>query len=148
SAHVAYLAAFVSIDHRPALVRALPFLGWGLGAFVLLRPGLGAMALPVGAYVAAICAMMWRAAAQVGSPGTSALAAALALVGAVCFGASDTLLAFARFSAPIPGVRWPIMALYWLGQGGIAASAVLGAERRRAGTGGGWGMLPGQVKTR
>ena len=55
----------------------------------------------------------------------------------VAFGASDTLIAFNRFAAPIPGVRWPIMILYWLGQSGIAASAVLGC-----------GMLRAQVKTR
>jgi uncharacterized membrane protein YhhN len=137
SANLAYLGAFLSADRRPALGRALPFLAWGLGAFALLRTGLGAMALPVGVYVAVVCSMMWRAAARVGSPGTPALAAALALVGAVSFGASDTLIAFDRFSAPIPGVRWPIMVLYWLGQSGIAASAVVAC-----------GMLAGQVKTR
>ncbi len=137
SAHVVYLAAFLSADHRPALGRALPFLAWGAGAIALVRPGLGAMAPPVAVYVAAICAMMWRAAARVGSPGTPALAAALALLGAVSFGASDTLIAFDRFSAPIPGALWPIMILYWLGQWGIAASAVVAC-----------GMLPGQVKTR
>ena len=75
--------------------------------------------------------MMWRAAARVGSPGTPALAAALGLAGAVAFGASDTLIAFNRFAAPIPGVRWPIMVLYWLGQSGIAASAVLGCGMLR-----------------
>ena len=110
---------------------------WGLTAFVLLRPGLGPMALPVGVYVAVICTMMWRAAARVGSPGTPALAALLALAGAVAFGASDTLIAFDLFSAPIPGARWPIMILYWLGQCGIAASAVLGC-----------GMLREKVTTR
>ena len=109
----------------------------GLGAFAILRPGLGAMAVPVAVYVAVICAMMWRAAARVGSPGTPALAAALGLAGAVSFGASDTLIAFNRFASPIAGVRWPIMILYWLGQAGIAASAVLGC-----------GMLRAQVKTR
>jgi uncharacterized membrane protein YhhN len=137
SAHLAYLAAFLSVDRRPALGRAMPFLAWGLGALLLLRPGLGPMALPVGGYVAVICAMMWRASAQVGSPGTSALAGALAFLGAVSFGASDTLLALDRFATPLPAVSWPIMILYWLGQCGIAAWAVAAC-----------GMLPGQVKTR
>ena len=137
AAHVAYVAAFLSTDRRPAIGRALPFLAWGLAAFVLLRPGLGPMALPVGVYVAVICTMMWRAAARVGSPGTPALAALLALAGAVAFGASDTLIAFDRFSAPVPGARWPIMILYWLGQAGIAGSAVLAC-----------GMLRGKVTTR
>lgn len=137
SAHVAYVAAFVSADRRPALGRAVPFLAWGLLAFALLRPGLGTMGLPVAVYVAVICTMMWRAAARVGSPGTPALAAALGLAGAVAFGTSDTLIAVSRFAAPIPGARWPIMVLYWLGQSGIAASAVLGC-----------GMLRGQVHAR
>jgi len=137
AAHLAYVAAFLVADRRPAPGRALPFLAWGLVAFAILRPGLGPMAVPVAVYVAVICTMMWRAAARVGSPGTPALAAALGLAGAVSFGASDTLIAFNRFAAPIPGVRWPIMILYWLGQAGIAASAVLGC-----------GMLRAQVKTR
>lgn len=137
AAHLAYVAAFLAADHRPALGRALPFLAWGAGALALLRPGLGPMTLPVAVYVAVICAMMWRAAARVGSPGTPALAALLGLAGAVAFGASDTLIAFNRFATPIPGARWAIMILYWLGQTGLATSAVLGC-----------GMLRDKVKTR
>ena len=131
SAHVAYLAAFLSAERRPALGRAAPFLAWGVLAFALLRGGLGPMTLPVAVYVTVICLMMWRAAARVGSPGTPALAALLGLAGAVLFGASDTLIAFDRFSAPIPGARWPIMILYWLGQWGLAASAVVGCGMLR-----------------
>jgi uncharacterized membrane protein YhhN len=126
AAHLAYVAAFVLAERRPALGRALPFLVWGAGAVALLRPGLGTLTVPVAVYVAVICTMMWRAAARVGRPGASALPALLGLAGAVAFGTSDTLIAFDRFSAPIPGVRWPIMVLYWMGQCGIAASAVLG----------------------
>jgi len=137
AAHLAYLAAFLTADRRPALGRALPFLAWSAGALALLRPGLGPMTLPVAVYVAVICAMMWRAAARVGSPGTPALAALLGLAGAVAFGASDTLIAFDRFATPIPGARWSIMLLYWLGQTGLATSAVLGC-----------GMLREKVKTR
>jgi uncharacterized membrane protein YhhN len=137
AAHVAYVAAFLSADRRPALGRAVPFLAWGVLAFGFLGPGLDAMALPVAVYVAVICAMMWRAAARVGSPGTPAQAALLGLAGAVAFGASDTLIAFDRFVTPIPGARWAIMLLYWLGQTGLATSAVLGC-----------GMLREKVKTR
>ena len=131
AAHVAYVAAFLSVARRPALARALPFLAWGAGAFALIRPGLGAMAFPVGVYVAVIMTMMWRAAARVGSARTPALAAWLGLAGAVAFGASDTLIAFDRFLDPIPGVRLPIMLLYWLGQWGIAASVQLEYAARR-----------------
>jgi uncharacterized membrane protein YhhN len=93
--------------------------------------------VPVTVYVVVVCSMMWRAAARVGSPRTPALAAAVGLAGAVAFGASDTLIAFDRFSAPVPGAAWPIMILYWLGQCGIAASAVAAC-----------GMLPEQVRAR
>lgn len=137
AAHVAYVAAFLASERRPALARSLPFLAWGAAVFTALRPGLGAMAVPVAAYVAVICTMMWRAAARLERPGTPALAALLGLAGAVAFGASDTLIAFDRFSNPIPGARWPIMGLYWLGQWGIAASAVLAC-----------GMLREKVKPR
>jgi uncharacterized membrane protein YhhN len=133
TAHVAYVAAFLSVTRRPALARALPFVAWGAGAFALLRHGLGSMAPPVAVYVAVIMTMMWRAAARVGGPGSPRLAALVGLAGAVAFGVSDTLIAFDRFDAPIAGVRLPIMVLYWLGQWGIAASAVLGC-----------GMLPGR----
>lgn len=135
-AHLAYVAAFLAAERRPALARAVPFVAWGLGVLSLLRSGLGDLRVPVSVYVAVICTMMWRAAARVGSPSTPALAALLGLAGAIAFGASDTLIAFDRFSAPIPGARWPIMGLYWLGQCGIAASAVLA------------GRVPEQVKAR
>ena len=88
-------------------------------------PSLGPMALPVSVYVAVICTMMWRAAASVGSTGRPTTAEWLALAGAVLFAASDTLIAVDRFRAPIEGVRWPIMLLYWAGQWGLAAAARL-----------------------
>lgn len=130
-AHVAYVGGFVSDEPRPALARALPFAAYGVGAFALLRRGLGDMTVPVGVYVAVICTMMWRAAARVGGR-PPARAAWLGLAGALAFAASDSLIAFDRFHAPIPGARWPIMVLYWLGQCGIAASA---ASARRPGHG-------------
>lgn len=123
-AHVLFILAFLSVERRPALARALPFAAWGLVSFSLLRPGLGSLALPVGAYVVVIAIMMWRAAARVGSP-DAGRAAWLGLAGAVAFGASDTLIAVTRFLQPIEGVRVPIMLLYWLGQWGIAGSAAL-----------------------
>jgi uncharacterized membrane protein YhhN len=131
TAHVAYTAAFLAVERRPALARTLPFLAWGVAAFSFLRPGLGELTVPVAVYVAVICTMMWRAAARVGSPGTPGHSALLGLAGALSFGASDTLIAFDRFSAPIPGARWAIMILYWMGQWGIAASTALGCGRPR-----------------
>lgn len=122
-AHLAYTVAFVRAAPRLALRRSLPFLAFGLGVFLVLRPGLGSLAVPVGVYVAAICAMMWRAAARVGAGPARHAAPWLGLAGALAFAASDTLIAFDRFHGGIAGVVVPVMILYWLGQWGIAASA-------------------------
>jgi uncharacterized membrane protein YhhN len=69
--------------------------------------------------------MMWRAAARWGDhPGATA-----ALLGAILFGLSDTLIAIDRFRAPIPGApAFAIIVLYWAGQAGIAASALVAAS--------------------
>jgi uncharacterized membrane protein YhhN len=87
------------------------------------------MALPVAVYVCVITLMMWRAAARVGSAHATVAAARAGALGAVAFGASDTLIAFDRFFEPLPAARVPIMVLYWLGQLGIAASIALGRPR-------------------
>jgi alkenylglycerophosphocholine/alkenylglycerophosphoethanolamine hydrolase len=122
-AHVAYVLGFVTVTTRPALVRALPIAAWCGLVLAGLGAGLGEMAGPVTAYVAVIGTMMWRAAARVGHTGKPTRAQWLGLAGALLFGLSDTLIALDRFVAPLPGVRWPIMLLYWSGQWGIAASA-------------------------
>ena len=119
-AHVAYTVAFVFDERRLRAERAIPFAIWLLAAFWWVRRGLGDMTVPVVVYMAAIGTMMWRAAARWREhPG-----AAAALVGAILFGLSDTLIAIDRFRAPLPGVAsLAIILLYWAGQTGIAASA-------------------------
>jgi hypothetical protein len=89
------------------------------------------MAGPVVVYMLAIGTMMWRAAARLdGGAGRASGGAALA--GAVMFGMSDTLIAVDRFHAALPAARYAIMALYWAGQAGLAASAVLAARDETA----------------
>jgi uncharacterized membrane protein YhhN len=118
-AHLAYTAAFLRDERRLRPERALPFALWLLAAFAWVRPGLGEMTVPVVAYMLAIGGMMWRAAARWGDhPGATA-----ALLGAILFGLSDTLIAIDRFRAPLPGAPFAIILLYWAGQAGIAASA-------------------------
>jgi uncharacterized membrane protein YhhN len=121
-AHVAYIVAFCADNPgwRPLL--ALPFLAWGAGVLAYLWPRLGQMRPPVVAYVLVICTMMWRAAARIDGGPATLFAEGAALVGAVIFAASDTLIALDRFHSPIRGVRYPIILLYWLGQWGIALS--------------------------
>jgi alkenylglycerophosphocholine hydrolase len=122
SAHVAYLVAFLADQKRPAVGRVLPFAAWG--AFLLWRlwPALGSLAAPVAFYVVAICAMMWRAAARVGRGSSSGPIAGL--LGAVCFGISDSLLAWDLFLTRSGGAFLPVMVFYWLGQAGIAHAAL------------------------
>lgn len=130
-AHVLYVAAFVTDERALRPLRALPFALYAGSMYVFLRPRLGALALPVLAYVVAIAAMMWRAAARLRAGDT---AGRWALAGALAFGLSDSLLALHRFHAPLPGAAAAIMLTYWAGQLGIALSAATSrpAARSRA----------------
>jgi alkenylglycerophosphocholine hydrolase len=125
-AHLAYTGAFVFAERRLRAARAIPFAAWLVAAFVWLRPGFGPLAIPVAAYMLAIGAMMWRAAARTaGLPGDPVPAGArAALAGAVLFGLSDTLLAIDRFRAPLPLAGYAVIGLYWAGQAALARSAV------------------------
>jgi alkenylglycerophosphocholine/alkenylglycerophosphoethanolamine hydrolase len=133
-AHVAYATGFFLDTPRLALLRALPFAGWGASIYVLLFPNLGALAVPVLLYLLAICVVMWRAAARIGAHGHSRPNEWVGLLGALAFAASDTLIALDRFHAPLPGAPLPIILLYWAGQCGLAGAAVGTAS---------WGMLGG-----
>jgi uncharacterized membrane protein YhhN len=115
-------------------VRLLPFAVWGLLAVLLLHPYLSGLLLPVFVYIIAIEIMMWRAAALVGAHGKAQDFELAALLGAVAFGLSDTLLALNRFiwhdtltmfgiTPSAPFIATLVMILYWLGQWGIALSA-------------------------
>ncbi|HEY3122140.1 MAG TPA: lysoplasmalogenase [Vicinamibacteria bacterium] len=114
SAHVTYLAAFFQRVRAPRLAPLAPLAAWTMATVAWLWGGLGPLRGPVVVYVAAITAMMWRAVAVGG----------WAAGGALLFGLSDTLIALDRFGSPIPGVRYPIILLYWAGQTGIALSAL------------------------
>jgi uncharacterized membrane protein YhhN len=128
AAHVLYTSAFLAWTRRPRLLRLVGFLAWGAAVYSLIAPVLGALLVPVGAYVLAACVMMWRAAATLGASGGVRREEWWALAGAVLFGASDTLLALHRFLTPWPDAPFLVMLLYWAGQAGIARSA-----RRAAG---------------
>jgi uncharacterized membrane protein YhhN len=76
----------------------------------------------------AIGTMMWRAAARWGDHP----AAKAAVIGAILFGLSDTLIAVDRFRTPLPRAPFAIILLYWAGQAGIAASAAWPVRDPRA----------------
>jgi uncharacterized membrane protein YhhN len=121
-AHVFYVAAFVGANNRLRLPHAVPFVAWAISAYAAVRANAGAMAAPVLAYVTVICVMMWRSAAQAW-PSPNRRLAWVGCLGAVMFGASDTLIALARWSPLGTAPGWVIMALYWGGQALIAAWA-------------------------
>lgn len=118
--HVFYIFAYLKRTRRPAPLWGLGFAGYGLSMVMFLRPGLGAMLVPVTLYTVAICVMLWRAGALLGRPPTAL--GRFAFLGAVAFAASDSLIALNKFHEPIALVRYPIIVLYWLGQLGITAS--------------------------
>ena len=123
AAHLLYTAAFLGCTKRLRVLRAVPFALWGAAGFAILAPVLGALVWPVAVYVLAICVMMWRAAACVGSAGKPTREEGWALAGAVWFGMSDTLLALHRFLTPWPDAPYLYMVLYWAGQAALARSA-------------------------
>lgn len=120
-AHLAYIGATLTDSRRLALARALPFVAWCGALYAWLLPGMGGMAVPVGVYVLVICAMLWRMAARA----DGSLPTTLAVAGAISFAVSDSVIAIRKFDGDFTGARETIMALYWLGQLGIAGSAVL-----------------------
>jgi uncharacterized membrane protein YhhN len=133
-AQLIYIAAFLSVTKRGSWVRLLPFAAWGIIAFLILNSYLGDLLLPVAVYIVAIVTMMWRAAALVGAQGKSRDFELAALLGALAFGLSDTLLALNRFiwhdtltffniNEAAPFISTLVIILYWLGQWGIALSA-------------------------
>ncbi len=118
--HGWYIIAFLSITRDLNWPRLLPFAAWVSVAYLLLYPSLKGLAVPVAAYVIVIGAMLWRSATTLTVPVLRWQW--LALIGAILFGLSDTLLAFKKFNGLIIGPSFTIMTLYWLGQLGLALS--------------------------
>jgi alkenylglycerophosphocholine hydrolase len=144
AAQIIYIVAFVGMSKRGSWVRLIPFAAWGVIAFLILNPYLGDLMLPVIVYLVAIEIMMWRAAALVGAHGRVETFEMVALVGALAFGLSDSLLALNRFiwhdtltmfslqeSAPFIGTL--VMILYWLAQWSLALAAGWEAKDRARG---------------
>jgi alkenylglycerophosphocholine hydrolase len=126
--HIGYIAAFLSVTRELKLLRGLPFAAWVVLAYLLLLPNLGSMAAPVAAYVIVIGTMLWRSSATMTSPVLRWQW--FALIGALLFGLSDTLLAFKKFSGLTIGPSFTIIVLYWLGQLGLALSVKRGVTDR------------------
>ena len=122
-AHVCYVIAFFGRTRALHLGRLGLVIALAWGAFSVLEPHLGAMRVPVIAYVVVISAMLWRAAAQLGEDRTGNLRPILAIAGAAMFAISDVMVAWHRFVAPEAALQLPLMLLYWSGQLAITASS-------------------------
>ena len=87
----------------------LMLLLWSGSLLLLIGPQLGALAVPVYAYVVAILTM-----------GLAALLSRQRLwpgaAGAACFILSDSLIALGLFQTPLPAHGWAVMATYYLAQ--------------------------------
>ena len=115
-AHLLYTAGFL-VDAPPAGRLALASAVVAVAAAVvgtrIVRAASASLQAPVTAYVVVISAMV-----------ATALAAgdSLAAVGAVTFYASDFLIGWTRFVAPLPGAPVAIMVTYHAGQAALVAS--------------------------
>lgn len=123
--HVALIGAFLNLEKRLFIERAIPFALWGTVLFVILAPGLGAMTVPVLLYTIAICMMMWRAGACLGEHPTNQPQLWIVVIGAVSFAFGDTLIALDRFHSPLSNARYVIIISYWFALMCISQSASL-----------------------
>ncbi|MGL4317466.1 MAG: lysoplasmalogenase [Pseudomonas sp.] len=124
-AHLAYLVAYLSSTRRLAPGALLLAIAASGGMFALLASaGLGGLLLPVACYSLAIGCMLWRALARLAEPEQARRSAWLAALGALLFVLSDSLIGINRFVMPFEGASFAILLSYWLGQLGIAASAI------------------------
>lgn len=119
AAHLAYISAF----------------GWGAswplagaacyavtGYFLTLLAPPAGLRLLVPLYAALLATMAWRALAQ--ARGRPRRARAAAAAGALLFLLSDALLGYSLFGGAVPYRRVAVMSTYYVGQLGIALSAL------------------------
>ncbi|TGL62443.1 lysoplasmalogenase [Leptospira jelokensis] len=91
-AQLIYSYAF-TIDSKIKPLLAIPFLLFGSSFFMVLAPKLGALMIPVGFYISAICLMGWRAASR----NSISKPFYLGLLGALVFILSDSIIAYSMF---------------------------------------------------
>ena len=114
--HLVYIVMFrkyrLSQWWTPGFVRLIGILGIlvALGAVLaVLRESLGPLLIPVVAYALVLAGMAISALlAELGNP--------LAAIGALCFVASDAMLAIGKFRGPFPGHEPLIWVTYYLAQ--------------------------------
>jgi uncharacterized membrane protein YhhN len=105
---------------RSKFLAMLLFALYGVLIYVVLLPGLNGMAIPVAFYVLAILTMAWQAWDQWDQ--VRARWALLALIGALLFVISDSILALNRFGEPFAAARALTLSTYYAAQWLIANS--------------------------
>jgi len=124
-AHLCYIAAFTfeggAAVTTASMLYALPFLVYGALMLRVLLPGLGRMKAPVIVYMVVIMLMAWQALNR--WAGTGQEGSGLALLGALLFVVSDSILALNRFRRPFPSAQLLVMSTYFMAQWLIALSA-------------------------
>lgn len=120
--HLCYIVAFTSVGGFYASVWGLlPFLLYGIVIAAALLPYVaGPLKMPVITYILVILVMAWQALeswVQIGQNG-----ALLAVVGAILFVVSDSVLAIDRFRIPFKAARLAVLSTYFLAQWLIALS--------------------------
>lgn len=121
-AHLAFVAAFLQGVHGvelPAWLAAIAV--YAVVLLIILLPRAGALKLPVLLYSAVLAAMVFAAAAR--HTQFASIDSLRALIGALTFMLSDSLLGWRRFVGRYRGAQALILSTYWLAIGLIAASA-------------------------
>jgi uncharacterized membrane protein YhhN len=119
-AHLFFIVLFVRGSRRPLDVTparaaaALAVFAGGAAVAVWIWPGLGALKVPVAAYMAVLLVM--GVAAQLGRFGTALVGA-----GAALFVASDSIIGISTFKANFTGSGTLIWSAYYLAQAAITA---------------------------
>lgn len=127
-AFLAGLVAFL-LGHLAYLVTLTLHGGWGWADWILLalvavpaikiygllKPGLGAMRVPVLVYITIISLMVQRALSTLFVSHFDRPAAWMVATGAVLFYLSDVILAYSRFVRPLKGLPFSLI-LYYAGQ--------------------------------
>lgn len=111
-AHLFYIAGYVErAGFRTHWLILAPFVLYGAILLYLLWPHVGDLRLPVTVYAAVLLAMGWQATELWW--GMRDATALLAMLGAMLFVASDSILALDKFRAPIPHRDVLIMSTYY-----------------------------------
>lgn len=119
-AHLLYIGAFATHGGGVRDWRAAGVFVLAGAMLAVLWPALGALRIPVIAYVSVIAVMGWQALARFHRTGTPS--AKLAAMGALSFLVSDSALALRKFRGDFTGSVVVVLGTYWFAQWCIARS--------------------------